>query len=49
MNKLFYFILEGQDKLMLTVLKSIPSSVRDKGVVPESVLKEKYKEVYHIF
>ncbi|CAB3258331.1 unnamed protein product [Arctia plantaginis] len=39
---------EGQDKLVLTVLKSIPSSVRDKGLVPESVLKEKYKEMERI-
>lgn len=35
------------DKLVLTVLKAIPPSVREKGVVPESVLREKYHTVRH--
>ncbi|KAG6464589.1 hypothetical protein O3G_MSEX014619 [Manduca sexta] len=30
------------DKLVLSVLKAIPDSVREKGVVPESVLRQKY-------
>ncbi|KAM3960705.1 MICOS complex subunit Mic60 [Aphomia sociella] len=34
------------DKLVLTVLKSIPDSVREKGIVPESVLRERYHVFY---
>ncbi|XP_059050644.1 MICOS complex subunit Mic60-like [Achroia grisella] len=30
------------DKLVMTVLKAIPDSVREKGIVPESVLRERY-------
>ncbi|XP_063629958.1 MICOS complex subunit Mic60-like [Cydia splendana] len=30
------------DKLVLTVLKSIPEQVRKEGLVPESVLRERY-------
>ncbi|KAL4708583.1 hypothetical protein ACJJTC_014191 [Scirpophaga incertulas] len=32
----------GDDKLVLAVLNSIPDSVRCKGLVPESVLRERY-------
>ncbi|XP_045455319.1 MICOS complex subunit Mic60-like [Melitaea cinxia] len=34
-----------EDKLVTTVLKSIPQSVREKGLVPESVLREKYHQM----
>ncbi|XP_052752819.1 uncharacterized protein LOC113514523 isoform X1 [Galleria mellonella] len=34
------------DKLVLTILKAIPDSVREKGIVPESVLREKYHLFY---
>ncbi|XP_072932362.1 uncharacterized protein Mitofilin [Epargyreus clarus] len=33
------------DKLVATVLKAIPQSVWEVGVVPESVLREKYREM----
>ncbi|CAK1594482.1 unnamed protein product [Parnassius mnemosyne] len=32
----------GEDKLVTTVMKAIPESVWDEGVVPESVLKQNY-------
>ncbi|CAG9794825.1 unnamed protein product [Diatraea saccharalis] len=34
------------DKLVETVLKAIPESVRTQGIVPESVLKERYHRFY---
>ncbi|XP_075986346.1 MICOS complex subunit Mic60-like [Anticarsia gemmatalis] len=34
---------DGTDKLVLTVLKSIPPAVRENGLMPESVLKDRYK------
>ncbi|XP_053619881.1 MICOS complex subunit Mic60-like [Plodia interpunctella] len=33
------------DKLMQTVLKAIPRTVREQGIVPESILKERYKQM----
>ncbi|CAG9569441.1 unnamed protein product [Danaus chrysippus] len=33
------------DKLVTTVLKAIPNSVRENGVVPESVLRARYSEM----
>ncbi|KAJ8715567.1 hypothetical protein PYW07_010049 [Mythimna separata] len=33
----------NDDKLVLTVLKSIPKSVREKGIVPESVLRDGFR------
>ncbi|CAH2097055.1 unnamed protein product [Euphydryas editha] len=42
-NILYYF--RHDDKLVTTVLKSIPKSVREKGLVPESVLREKYHQM----
>ncbi|CAG4967352.1 unnamed protein product [Parnassius apollo] len=35
----------GEDKLVTTVLKAIPVSVWDEGVVPESVLKQNYYQM----
>ncbi|KAF9794290.1 hypothetical protein SFRURICE_015962 [Spodoptera frugiperda] len=35
------------DKLVTTVLKSIPKSVREVGIVPESVLRESFNVVTH--
>ncbi|KAJ8709658.1 hypothetical protein PYW08_009662 [Mythimna loreyi] len=32
----------NEDQLVLTVLKSIPKSVREKGIVPESVLRDDF-------
>ncbi|CAH2217565.1 jg10687 [Pararge aegeria aegeria] len=36
------------DKLVSSVLKAIPGSVREKGLVPESVLKTKYHQMEDI-
>ncbi|CAH0721101.1 unnamed protein product, partial [Brenthis ino] len=35
----------GGDKLVDTVLKAIPESVKEKGLVPESVLRERYQKM----
>ncbi|XP_073963443.1 MICOS complex subunit Mic60-like isoform X2 [Choristoneura fumiferana] len=36
------------DKLVQTVLKSIPAAVREEGVVPESVLRERYHRMERV-
>ncbi|CAK1541137.1 unnamed protein product [Leptosia nina] len=37
------------DKLVETVLKAIPGSVKEKGIVPESVLRARYQTVDFMF
>ncbi|XP_047512577.1 MICOS complex subunit Mic60-like [Pieris napi] len=36
------------DKLVETVLKAIPGSVREKGIVPESVLRDRYHKMENL-
>ncbi|XP_022123248.2 MICOS complex subunit Mic60-like [Pieris rapae] len=36
------------DKLVETVLKAIPGSVREKGIVPESVLRDRYHRMENL-